>query len=78
MPRCFSGAICEALCCGSCNVSNDAVLAKFPAGKILSVSTTWDFLELRVIRTDVTLAGELKEIVVRGGIMTTITQNNSV
>lgn len=76
MPRCFSGVICEALCCGSCNVSNDTALAKFPAGKVLSIRTTWDYLELSVTRTDVTPVGEIKEIIVRGGIIQTVIQNN--
>lgn len=76
MPQCFSGKICEALCCGSCNVSNDAARAKFPAGKVLSIRTSWNYLELSVSRADATPVGEIKGINVRRGIISTIIQRS--
>lgn len=76
MPHCFSGINCEALCCGSCNISNDAAKAKFPVGKVLSIRTTMDFLELGVVRADTPQVGEIKEITVRGGIMYTVVQRS--
>lgn len=76
MAHCFSGINCEALSCGSCNVSNDAALNKFPAGVRLSVRTTADYLELGVQRVDTPPVGEVKEIIVRGGIMHTTIQRS--